>query len=52
MGMMGEMCQDAMDMMDDQSDNAGDDVYNSIMGEIGLGLESESVGRSVGLAQP
>ena len=32
--------------MDDQSDNAGDDIYNSILGEIGLDSES------VGLAQP
>ena len=41
--MNGEMMNDAMDMMGDANEQAdADDVYNGIMGEIGLEYNAET----------
>ena len=53
MGMQQEMMQDQFDMMGDpETDQQADEVYNQILGEIGMNMNNEMAAGSGAIAQP
>ena len=53
MGMQQEMMQDQFEMMGDpDTDQQADEVYNQILGEIGMNMNNEMAAGSGAIAQP
>ena len=53
MGMQQEMMQDQFDMMGDaDTDAQADEVYNQVLGEIGMSMNGEMATNSNPIAQP